>query len=124
MEAAAIAVADAAAGWDAVQPSEALAATWQLIRATNAYLEANEPWRAEPGPAVDGVLGDALEALRVVALLASPAIPGTAQTIWERIGLPGAGRPTSGCPTPLAWGGYPGGLTVDRRARRCSPPAA
>ena len=50
-----------------------------LIRATNAYLEANEPWKAEPGPAVDAVLGDALEALRIVAILASPAIPATAR---------------------------------------------
>ena len=29
----------------------ALDATWSLIRATNAHLEANEPWKAEPGPA-------------------------------------------------------------------------
>ena len=115
VEAAAVAVAEAAEGWDTVQPSEALAATWQLIRATNAHLEANEPWRAEPGPAVDGVLGDALEALRVVALLASPAIPGTAQTIWERIGLPGQ-ISAQRVPDALAWGGYPGGLTVTKGA--------
>ena len=57
LEAAAIAAADASAGWYAVQPSEALAATWQLIRATNAYLEANEPWKAEPGPGVDAGAG-------------------------------------------------------------------
>ncbi len=115
VEAAAVAVAEAAEGWDTVQPSEALAATWQLIRATNAHLEANEPWRAEPGPVVDGVLGDALEALRVVALLASPAIPGTAQTIWERIGLPGQVS-AQRVPDALAWGGYPGGLTVTKGA--------
>ena len=52
-----------------MQPSRALDATWQLIRATNAYLEANEPWKAEPGPDVDAVMGDALEALRIVAIL-------------------------------------------------------
>ena len=74
-EAAAHAYAEAAAAWAAFQPSEALAATWRLVRATNAHLEANEPWKAEPGPAVDAVLGDALEALRIVAVLASPAIP-------------------------------------------------
>ena len=74
----------------ASQPSVALEATWRLIRETNAYLEANEPWKLEPGPQVDGVLGDALEALRIVAILASPAIPATAQAIWERIGLPGS----------------------------------
>ena len=87
--AAAAAVEGAIAGWAAVQPSDALAATWRLVRATNAHLEANEPWKAEPGPAVDAVLGDALEALRIVAILASPAVPGAAQAIWDRIGLPG-----------------------------------
>ena len=40
--------ATAAAG-STLQPSRALDATWSLIRATNAYLEANEPWKAEPG---------------------------------------------------------------------------
>jgi methionyl-tRNA synthetase len=109
--AAATAAADATAAWDEVQPSEALTATWQLIRATNAHLEANEPWRAEPGPAVDRVLGDALEALRIVTVLASPAIPGGAQAIWERIGLPGLVTEQR-VPDALTWGQYPGGLTV------------
>jgi methionyl-tRNA synthetase len=36
------------------------------------------------------VLGDALEVLRIVALLASPALPATCAEIWRRIGLPGA----------------------------------
>ena len=67
--------AEAAAAWATFQPDEALEATWRLVRETNAHLEANEPWKAEPGPDVDAVLGDALEALRIVAVLASPAIP-------------------------------------------------
>jgi methionyl-tRNA synthetase len=105
--------AAAVAAWDELQPSEALAATWHLIRATNAHLEANEPWRAAPGPAVDRVLGDALEALRIVAFLASPAIPSTSQTVWNRIGLPGAVTDQR-APAALAWGGYPGGLAVTK----------
>ena len=108
-------MAEAAEAWEAIQPSDALAATWQLIRATNAHLETNEPWKADPGPGVDRVLGDALEALRIVALLALPAIPGTAQTIWERIGLAGAVADQR-VPGALAWGGYPGGLTVTKGA--------
>ena len=56
----------------ASRPSMALEATWRLIREANAHLEANEPWKAEPGPEVDAVLGDALEVLRIVAILASP----------------------------------------------------
>ena len=100
-----------AAAWDDVQPSRALEATWQLIRATNSHLESNEPWKAEPGPAVDAVMGDALEALRIVAILASPAVPQAAQAVWSRIGLPGSVSDQR-LPDAASWGGYPGGLTV------------
>lgn len=100
-----------AAAWDQVAPSKALDATWSLIRATNAYLEAHEPWRAEPGPAVDAVMGDALEAIRIVALLVAPAMPTTAQAIWERIGLEGSVSDQR-LPEAAGWGGYPGGRPV------------
>ncbi|MGH9094639.1 MAG: methionine--tRNA ligase [Acidimicrobiales bacterium] len=100
--------------WDRVAPSEALEVTWRLVRETNAALETAEPWKAEPGPAVDRVLGDALEALRIVAVLAGPAIPNAAKEIWRRIGL--AADPTApGTLTEAAaWGGYPGGLPVTK----------
>jgi methionyl-tRNA synthetase len=104
-----------AAAWDDLQPSQALAATWSLIRATNAHLEANEPWKLESGPAVDEIMGDALEALRIVTVLASPALPGTCQTIWERIGLPGEVA-AQRVPAAAAWGGYPGGVRVTKAA--------
>ena len=110
---AAEAVRETMARWADVQPSRALEATWQLIRATNAYLENNEPWKAEPGPALDAVMGDALEALRIVCILASPAIPETAQTIWERIGMPGQ-ITDQRLPLAVAWGGYPGGISIDK----------
>ena len=109
--AAADAVAGAVAGWTDVQPSRALESTWSLIRATNAYLETNEPWKVEAGPAVDTVMGDALEALRIVAILASPALPETCQTIWQRIGLTGLVTDQR-IPADVAWGGYPGGVHV------------
>jgi len=105
--------ADTAAQWDIVQPSRALDATWQLAHATNAHLEANEPWKAEPGATVDAVMGDALEALRIVAILASPAIPDTAQTIWERIGMSG-NVVDQRLPDAATWGQYPPGATVTK----------
>ncbi len=107
------ALADTAAGWTALAPQDALEATWQLIRDTNAYLEANEPWKAEPGAAVDAVLGDALEVLRIVSVLASPAIPRACNELWRRIGLDGSPEDVR-VPDGLAWGGYPGGLTVNK----------
>jgi methionyl-tRNA synthetase len=103
----------AAAGWAKPNPSEALDATWRLVRETNAYLEANEPWKAEPGPGVDAVMGDALEALRIVTVLASPALPAVAREIWRRLGLPGA-PDQQRLPDAVRWGGYPGGLTVEK----------
>ena len=110
---AATAVADAANAWDRVAPSEALDATWRLIRDTNAYLEEREPWKLDPGDEVSEVLGDALEVLRIVAVLASPAIPRAAAELWSRLGLPGS--PTDvRVPDDLAWGGYPGGLAVTK----------
>jgi methionyl-tRNA synthetase len=110
-EAAAAAYEATAAAWSSVQPSRALEATWSLIRATNAYLETNEPWKTEPGAAVDAVMGDALEALRIVAVLASPAIPDTAQSVWERIGMTGL-VVDQRLPKAAAWGRYPGGIPV------------
>jgi len=106
-------VADTARAWADAQPHVALEATWRLIHETNAELEVAEPWKAEPGPAVDEVLGSALEALRIVALLASPAMPDTSAEIWRRLGL--EGRPEHRrLPGDAAWGGYPGGLAVDK----------
>ena len=103
----------AAKAWTGVQPSIALEATWRLIREANAHLEAHEPWKAEPGPEVDRVLGDALEALRIVAVLASPAVPRTSQEIWRRIGLSGQVTDQR-VPDAVGWGGYPGGLVVEK----------
>jgi methionyl-tRNA synthetase len=120
-----------AAAWERVAPSEALEATWRLVRETNAALEAAQPWKMAPGPELDAVMGDALEALRIVALLAYPAMPTAAQEIWRRIGLDGPAfdgpalhGPALGgtggsiaeqrLPEAAAWGGYPGGLRVEK----------
>ena len=109
------AVAAAADAWERIAPSEALEATWQIIRETNSLLEDAEPWKSEPGPDTDAVLGDAIEALRIVSILASPALPTATAAIWERIGLDG--RPDD-CRADVdtAWGLYPGGLPVERRS--------
>jgi methionyl-tRNA synthetase len=105
--------AAAANAWARTSPSDALDAVWRLIRETNAYLESNEPWKASPGPEVDAVMGDALEALRIVAVLASPAMPRVCDELWSRIGLSGTPADER-LPDAAAWGGYPGGLTVTK----------
>jgi methionyl-tRNA synthetase len=99
--------------WEHFAPQRALEATWELIGATNAYLESHAPWKMESGDALNAVMGDALESIRLVAILISPAMPSVAEEIWRRLGLHGA-------PTELSfavsssWGQYPGGLHVEK----------
>ncbi|HEY1988745.1 MAG TPA: class I tRNA ligase family protein, partial [Acidimicrobiales bacterium] len=108
-------VVEATAAWNAGQPHLALEATWRLIRETNAELEATEPWKADPGPAVEAVLGSALEVLRVMSVLIVPAMPATADEIWRRIGLTGSAVEQR-LPEAGVWGGYPGGRAVEKGA--------
>ena len=110
---AATAYADAAAAWEKVLPNDALDATWRLIRETNAHLEANEPWKRDAGPELDEVMGDALEALRIVSILSWPAMPSSCEDAWRRIGLDGSPADQR-LPDAAAWGGYPGGLAVEK----------
>ena len=110
-EVAAEAYTATARGRDAIAPSVALEATWRLIGAANAHLEAHEPWKMEPGPDLAAVMGDVLEVLRIVAVLASPAVPGACGEVWSRIGM--EGRPEDErLPAAAQWGGYPGGRPV------------
>ncbi len=104
-------LAKATAAWERVAPSVALEETWKLIGAANAHLEAHEPWKMEPGADLDGVMGDALEVLRIVAIMAHPAIPAACNAIWERIGLTGSPGDVR-LPDAAKWGQYPGGLPV------------
>jgi methionyl-tRNA synthetase len=96
--------------------ASATAAVWDLVRATNAYIEASEPWKlhkAGDAAAVDAVLGDCLEALRIVALLASPLIPRACRELWRRLGLNGAPEDQR-LPDAAAWGLGPSGTALER----------
>jgi methionyl-tRNA synthetase len=98
--------------------SGGLEAVWGLVRATNAFIEDRAPWalnKAGDAVAVAAVLGDCLEALRIVALLASPVIPTAAAELWRRLGLDG--RPEDQrLPAAAAWGLLPGGAHLDKGA--------
>ncbi|MDQ6854706.1 MAG: methionine--tRNA ligase [Actinomycetota bacterium] len=93
-------------------------AVWELIRAANAYIEDRQPWalhKAGDTTATAEVLGDCLEALRIVALLASPVIPNAAAELWRRLGLPG--RPEDArLPDAARWGGLPAGSQLEKGA--------
>ncbi len=107
---------DAAVAWDQFQSPVALEAVWNLLRETNAYLERNEPWKMEAGSTeVATVLGDALEVLRLAAILASPALTRGSTAIWQTIGLSGSPEEQQ-LPAAAEWGQYPGGLAVAKNA--------
>ena len=109
------AITDTAAAWNHFAPQSALEATWGLIGATNAYLERHAPWKMESGAQVEGVMGDALEEIRLVTILASPAMPAVCEEIWRRIGL--GGSPTDQTFERSAkWGEYSGGQRVEKGA--------
>jgi methionyl-tRNA synthetase len=111
--AAQVAVADSTAAWLNFQPHLALEATWRLIGDTNAFLENHAPWKMQSGEEVERVLGSALEALRIITVLISPAMPSTADELWRRLAL-------DGTPTALAlaeataWGQFPVGRIITK----------
>lgn len=92
---------------------EALEAADRIVRAANGYLVETEPWKlkeASDQPRVDAILYACAEVLRIVALLLSPVMPGTAARLHEEVGagaIEGARLPDA-----LRWGGLEVGATV------------
>ncbi len=93
-----------------------LATVWDLIRATNAFIEDRQPWalqKAGDTDAVEAVLGDCLEALRIVAVLAVAVVPNACGELWRRLGLPGAPADAL-LPDAAVWGGLPAGNRLEK----------
>jgi methionyl-tRNA synthetase len=101
---------------------EALAALGEFVDAANRLVEAEQPWQlAKAAKAGDtaaadrlrAVLGDLLEACRVVALGYAPFMPSAAARVSVQLGLDhgyderGAGGPPLS--QVVAWGSAPGG---------------
>jgi methionyl-tRNA synthetase len=94
----------------------ALAGIWRLVAAANAYLSERKPWdlaKAGDDLALDTVLYTGAEALRVIALLASPWLTRAAPRIWAALGAPGE-LAEARLPGALQWGGLPRGARVER----------
>jgi methionyl-tRNA synthetase len=101
---------------DRLDYAGAFGAVWELIRATNSFIENQEPWKLHKQGDVDataGVLGDCVETLRIVALLASPAIPRACAELRRRLGLDGTPEEQR-LPDAAAWGLGPTGTTLDK----------
>jgi methionyl-tRNA synthetase len=74
---------------------EALVRLWAFVAAANKLVDAEQPWvlaKAAAGGDVDagtrlrGVLGDLVEAVRLIGLAAAPFLPGTAPRVSEQLG--------------------------------------
>ncbi len=93
---------------------EVSAAIARLIGAANAYIEEQEPWKlykSEETEKVFTVLGDCLETLRIVALLALPIIPNASTELWRRLGLD-TDINQERFPEAAQWGRGPSGTQV------------
>jgi methionyl-tRNA synthetase len=102
--------------------SDALAAVWEFVGDANRLVDAEQPWvlarRAGDGdqPAADRlrrVLGELLEACRLISLTAAPFVPTTAPRVAAQLGVDYAYAADGSGGPPLAelaaWGGGPPG---------------
>ncbi len=100
---------------------DALAALWEFVGAGNRFVEAEQPWviaraikAGEDGAAerMRRILGDLVEACRLVALAVAPVMPGLAPRVMEQLGYPYPyGEDGNGGPPLLAelrWGAHAG----------------
>jgi methionyl-tRNA synthetase len=78
------------AHFDAVEPTQALGAVWELVRRLNQYVQDRAPWKLakEDGAAaeLDTVLYTLVEGLRVAALLSAPVLPETSERLLTALG--------------------------------------
>jgi methionyl-tRNA synthetase len=102
----------------AFSTQRALAALWELVSATNRYIDHSAPWQLAKQEAKRGelasVLYESLEAVRVVAELLEPFLPATSQRILDQLGSPPRSAPLA---EAVRWGQLPPGT----RTRKAEP---
>ena len=71
--------------------TKALASIWEIVSASNKYIDETAPWtlaKAEKDrPRLGTVLYNALESLRISALLLAAFMPTTAEKMWSQLGM-------------------------------------
>lgn len=95
--------------------NEALQAAWNFLGAVNRYVDETAAWDLAKDPAREGrldtVLYNAVEAVRLTALLVLPSMPGTGEGIWRRLGFSDSVH-LHHLPAAGAWGLFPPGQRV------------
>ena len=73
--------------------NKALDSIWEIVNAGNKYIDETAPWSLakteKDQPRLDTVLYQALEALRICALLIAAFMPTTAERMWSQLGMEG-----------------------------------
>jgi methionyl-tRNA synthetase len=87
---------------------------WQIVTRANRYVEENAPWtlaKKNDLACLGSVLYNLAESLRIIGLCIYPVIPGTAQKIWNSLGI---GKEISACrmDEERAWGGLKPGTVI------------
>src|SRR3954468_14109536 len=81
------------AHFDAVEPSQGLAAVWSLVRRLNQYVQDRAPWKLAKDDSaaaeLDTVLYTLAEGLRVAAVLSDPVLPNTSERLLAALGQEG-----------------------------------
>ena len=84
-------VAEVKAAYERFDLSGATTRIWDLVRRANQTIQETKPWELARDEGrreeLAGVLGDLLEAIRIVSVLVEPAMPSTGPAIRERLGL-------------------------------------
>ena len=103
-------------GMEAFAFHEALDAAFGIVREANAFIVTTAPWNLAKDPASRDTLGTVLwasaEALRVLALLLWPVMPGVCERLWDQLGLPGT--PLEQGLSAAEWGGLAPGCRVTK----------
>ena len=71
-------------------PDSPPAAIWTGVKRLNTYIEETAPWtlnKRNETARLAAVLANAVEGLRIFAILLKPFIPASAEGMWEQIGL-------------------------------------
>lgn len=71
---------------DKLELHHALDEIMNFVRATNKYINDNEPWKKE-GNVLANIIYNLLESLRIISILIQPFIPDSAEKISKQLGL-------------------------------------
>jgi methionyl-tRNA synthetase len=98
---------------------DSLAALWEFVGAANRFVDLEKPWElnkaatagdAEAAERLRAVLGDLIEACRLLGLAAAPFLPNTAPRVLAQLGHPYPYAPDGNGGPPLAdelrWGAH------------------